>query len=310
MFTPEGDDGGQPRTLQSNNDPKLDEKSCFIDISQDMSATSTAYVANQEHDSDHLQAENFDRPVNAVLNLTEDTASEYDNRSSTSSTTWKPSSSQEINVEPTLLPRATNYIDPLIAVKEMMWLIPGINEIVDDILDRMEKRSRFAYNSVYFLKVILDLQALYLPMKPAPESEIVLDVTRILRIARVLSGRLARKSNVGHGQNYPSASLFRELQLRTLISALSLLYQYFGTLNSDSYARLLRDVTEREAEIEARRTREDYMETGENEFLTRYACDLIRCLPSDLSGYRGCNQEAIHFLFAAGFIVSKLYVFP
>lgn len=195
------------------------------------------------------------------------------------------------------LPTTTGYVDPFIAVKEMMWMLPGINEIVIDILNRMEKA--FAYNSVYFLKVILDLQALYLPMRPPPESETMLDATLVLRIARVLSGRLARKNN-------DRASLSRELQLRTLISALSLLYQLsVGKLNSDSFAKLLRDVTEREADLEASRASDKGFGAGENEFLTRYACDLIRCLPSDLSGYRGCNREAIHFLFAAGFIVSK-----
>ncbi|KAF8537063.1 hypothetical protein BDD12DRAFT_888648 [Trichophaea hybrida] len=196
----------------------------------------------------------------------------------------------------TPLPTTTGYVDPFIAVQEMLWLLPGINDIVSNTLDRMEKA--FAYNSVYFLKVILDLQVLYIPTKPTLPPEAILDENHILRIAGVLSGRLTRKES-------DSASPSRELQLRTLISALSLLYQLkVEGLNSDVYAKLLRDVTKRDAENEAKQANggPDSFRTGENEFLTRYACDLIRGLPSDLPTFKDLNQEAIHFIFAAGFV--------
>jgi hypothetical protein len=203
----------------------------------------------------------------------------------------------------TPLPTNTEYVDPFIAVKEMLWLLPGINDIVSNTLDRMEKA--FAYNSVYFLKVILDLQSLYIPMRPEPPQEAILAEDSILKIASVLSGRLAKKES-------DTTSLSRELQLRTLISALSLLYQLnVGKLNSDTYAKLLRDVTEREAENEARvaKGEADSFRTGDNEFLTRYACDLIRCLPNDFPPtLEKLSQGSIHFLFAAGFIVSIHHV--
>jgi hypothetical protein len=200
----------------------------------------------------------------------------------------------------TPLPTTTEYVDPFIAVKDMLWLLPDIDDIVKNTLERLGKA--FAYNSVYFLKVILDLQVIYLPMKPPPPPEAMLDLTLVLKIASVLSGRLTRKENDG-------TSLSRELQLRTFISALSLLYLLDGgnlKLNSDTYAKLLRDITERDADNVARHARNgaDSFKTGENEYLTRYACDLVRCLPNDLPPvFKELNQEAIHFIFAAGFIV-------
>ena len=203
----------------------------------------------------------------------------------------------------TPLPTTTEYVDPFIAVKEMLWLLPGINGIVSDTLDRMEKA--FAYNSVYLLKIILDLQSQYLPLRPV-SPEAMLSDDGIIRIACVLSGRLAKKDR-------DAASLSRELQLRTLISALSLLYQLnSGNLDSDSHARLLRHLTERDAHNEAKREKDalDSFRTGENEFLTRYGCDMVKCLQSGLSIPKDLTREAIHFLFAAGFIVSGGNITP
>lgn len=197
----------------------------------------------------------------------------------------------------TPLPTTTEYVDPFIAVKEMLWLLPGINGIVSSTLDRMEKA--FAYNSVYLLKIILDLQSQYLPLRPV-SPEAMLSEHGIIRIACVLSGRLAKKDS-------DAASLSRELQLRTLISALSLLHQLnSGNLDSDSHTKLLRNLTERDSHNEAKREQggPDSFRAGENEFLTRYGCDLVKCLQAELPIPKELNREAIHFLFAAGFIVS------
>lgn len=189
--------------------------------------------------------------------------------------------------------------DPYVAIREMLWLLPGISEIVKNTLERMEKA--FAYNSVFFLKSVLDLQSTYLTIRPRPEPAVVLDTTLVLRIAETLSGRLTRREK-------DVASPSRELQLRTLISALTLLYQRDeGKLDNDTYAKLLRDVSERDAENGAKHHQKAYenkFRTGENEFLTRYACDLIRCMPSDIDPlFEDLNSETIHFIFAAGFIV-------
>ncbi|KAI5854379.1 hypothetical protein BZA05DRAFT_335629 [Tricharina praecox] len=195
----------------------------------------------------------------------------------------------------TPLPTTTEYVDPFIAVKEMLWLLPGINGIVSSTLDRMEKA--FAYNSVYLLKIILDLQSQYLPLRPV-SPEAMLSEHGIIRIACVLSGRLAKKDS-------DAASLSRELQLRTLISALSLLHQLnSGNLDSDSHTKLLRNLTERDSHNEAKREQggPDSFRAGENEFLTRYGCDLVKCLQAELPIPKELNREAIHFLFAAGFI--------
>jgi len=208
-----------------------------------------------------------------------------------------PLSNLSQHVLHTPLPTATEYVDPFIAVKEMLWLLPGINGIVSSTLERMEKA--FAYNSVYLLKIILDLQSQYLPLRPV-SPEAMLSEDGIIRIACVLSGRLAKKDG-------DASSLSRELQLRTLISALSLLHQLnSGSLDSDAYTKLLRNLTERDAHNKDKREKgaPDSFRTGENEFLTRYACDLVKCLQSDLPIPRELNREAIHFLFAAGFIVS------
>lgn len=196
------------------------------------------------------------------------------------------------------------YIEPYVAAKETLWLVPGINNIVRSALRRMEKA--FAYNSAYFLKVILDLQVIYLGLSPAPAPDTVLDRKLVLRIAEIMAGRMARKDR---DNNSPS----RELQLRTLVSALSLLYQIkIGKLEDYTYAKLLKDVSERDSDNQTKfeEGRGNYRRpsNGDVEFLVRYACDLIRCLPSDLPNFNDSNSQAmnVHFLFAAGFIVSYL----
>lgn len=251
----------------------------------------------------------------------------------------------------TPLPTTAGYVDPFVAVQEQLWLLPSINEIVSNTLDRLERA--FAYNSVHFLKVILDLQSLYLsipmtmaipptptpaaaaapptPPPTSPPAGAILSRDLVLRIAVVLSGRLARKES-------DTASPSRELQLRTLISAISLLYQLNVEMATDVYAQLLQNITKRDAENEARRLangfgvglgvggvdgvgadgagggggggdidgRPDSVRTGENDFLTRYACDLIRCFPNDLPVFVDLNSEAVHSMAACGFIVSEI----
>lgn len=200
------------------------------------------------------------------------------------------------------------YVEPYVMAKETLWLIPGIDNIVRSALKRMEKA--FAYNSVYFLKVILDLQVTYLGLSPAPAADTVLDTSLVLRIAEIMAGRMARRDR---DNNSPS----RELQLRTLVSALSLLYQIrIEKLEDYTYAKLLKDVSERDSDNKTRfeegRGNDGKPSNGDVEFLVRYACDLIRCLPSDLPNFNDSNSQAmnVHFLFAAGFIVSRLvYVF-
>lgn len=195
------------------------------------------------------------------------------------------------------------YVEPYVSAKETLWLVPGIDNIVRGALRRMAKA--FAYNSVYFLKVILDLQVTYLGLNPAPAPDTVLNRNLVLRIAEVMAGRMARRDR---DNNSPS----RELQLRTLVSALSLLYQIkIEKLEDYTYAKLLKDVSERDSDNQAKfeegRGNHGKPSNGDVEFLVRYACDLIRCLPSDLPNFNDSNSQAIniHFLFAAGFIVSR-----
>ncbi|KAI5780820.1 hypothetical protein EDC01DRAFT_256485 [Geopyxis carbonaria] len=194
---------------------------------------------------------------------------------------------------PPLSASVGNYDDPFIEVKDSLWLFPNIDNVVRHTLARMEKM--FAYNAVYFLKVVLDLQSVYLPIKPPKTA--LLDVNLVLEIAKVLSTRLIRRGS--------STPLSQELQLRTLISALTLLHQMgMEKLNSDIFAELLRHVSERDADNEAKvKEGKGSLDSVDDEFLTRYACDIIRGLPTDLPPMtKDLNQEAIHFLFATGFI--------
>lgn len=192
------------------------------------------------------------------------------------------------------------YVEPYVTAKETLWLIPGIDNIVRSALRRMEKA--FAYNSVYFLKVVLDLQVTYLGLNPAPAPDTVLDTNLVLRIAEIMAGRMARRDR---DNNSPS----RELQLRTLVSALSLLYQIrIEKLEDYTYAKLLKDVSERDSDNRTKfeEGNDGRPSNGDVEFLVRYACDLIRCLPSNLPNFSDSNSQAmnVHLLFAAGFIVS------
>lgn len=197
---------------------------------------------------------------------------------------------------------ARTYVDPFIAVKEALWRIDDIDGLVERTLDRMGRA--FAYNSVYFLKIALELQAAYLTMKHRPPASTLLDLKLVLRIAEILSSRLTRKEK-------DNISLSRELQLRTLVSALTLLpHLDVGKLPGDTYMQLLRDISERDADNE-----QTYsacsgaaLKSGDNEYLTRYACDSVRRLPADVppmfEDLEYLNEEATHFLFATGFIVS------
>ncbi|KAG0635106.1 hypothetical protein HOY80DRAFT_475702 [Tuber brumale] len=187
-------------------------------------------------------------------------------------------------------------LDLFVIAKEMLWLLPGINGVVRNALNRMKKA--FAYNSVFFLKVILDLQATYYSLSQPLPADVFLEIDLVLKIAEVLAGRMVRKDKDG-------ISPSRELQLRTLVSALSLLYQLrIGKLDNSAYAKLLKDISERDYDNQAKYT-EDFGErvsNGDVEFLVRYACDLIRCMPSELPKFAEMNSQAIHFLFAAGYI--------
>ncbi|RPB03604.1 hypothetical protein L873DRAFT_1669581 [Choiromyces venosus 120613-1] len=186
--------------------------------------------------------------------------------------------------------------DLFVTAKEMLWLLPRVNDVVRNALNRMQKA--FAYNSVFFLKVILDLQATYHSLSQPLPADVFLEIDLVLKIAEVLAGRMVRKDRDG-------VSPSRELQLRTLVSALSLLYQLrIGKLDNSAYAKLLKDISERDHDHQKRHT-EDFGErvsNGDVEFLVRYACDLIRCMPSELPKFTEMNSQAIHFLFAAGYI--------
>lgn len=195
-----------------------------------------------------------------------------------------------------------SYVDPFIAVKESLWMMEDIDGLVERTLDRMGRA--FAYNSVYFLKIVLELQVVYITMKPRPPAPTLLDLKLVLKIAEILSGRLTRKET-------DNISLSRELQLRTLVSCLTLL-QHLGVekLQGDAYMQLLRDISERDADNEEMYSAHmgASLKAGDNEYLTRYACDCIRGLPADvppiLENLNYLNEEATHFLFASGFIVS------
>ncbi|TGZ77158.1 hypothetical protein EX30DRAFT_374885 [Ascodesmis nigricans] len=197
-----------------------------------------------------------------------------------------------------------DYIDPLITTEEMLWARPNIGEFVEATLDRMGRA--FAYNSVYVLKVVMDLQLTYRNITKSlkaqfPESAF-LSLELVLRTATVLSHRLTRKQT-------DNASLSRELQLRTLISTLTLIITDTKAsprmLPCETYAQLLRDISESDADNQALYAEDgdNAIKLGDNEYLTRYACDLVRSLPVDMPPPSpDVNQEVIHFLFATGFI--------
>ncbi|KAL7272547.1 SPS-sensor component ptr3 [Rhizina undulata] len=199
-------------------------------------------------------------------------------------------------VQPDPIPPAPAYLDLNVTVKELLWMLPGINEIVRSVLTRME--MAFAYNSVYFLKIILELQAVYVSSKLGPPPSAMLDVQLVLKIAETMAGRMGRREKEGTSQS-------KELQLRTLISALSLLNQLdIGTLDKETFAKLFKDISERDAENQAKPNKEKggIFCNGDNKFLVRYAYDLIRCMPNEFPVFPELNSEAVYYIFAAGFI--------
>src|SRR5690606_4568136 len=98
-------------------------------------------------------------------------------------------------------------------LRDLLWLLPGIDELVGTALGKMERAC--AYNSVYFLKVVLELQWAYLYLRPPPPHDVMLDRRHVHKIAELMSARMSRRER-------ETGSLSRELQLRTLVAALTL----------------------------------------------------------------------------------------
>lgn len=198
------------------------------------------------------------------------------------------------------------HIDPYLAVRKMLWMLPDINDLVESAVERIQRVC--AYNSVYFLKVVLDLQWTYLSLQPSPPEEVMLEKKHVMKIADFMATRMARRET-------EPGSLSRELQLRTLTSALMLLHRYeIRNLDDDTYAKLLHSVSERDSENEVRfldgDNRGEYMAEGDIEYLALYACDLIRCLPPnkpDSEVLAEFGQPAVYFMIAAGMIVSAFF---
>lgn len=196
------------------------------------------------------------------------------------------------------------FLDPYLAVRDMLWLLPGINDLVRNAVERIPRIC--AYNSVYFLKVVLDLQSTYLSLQPLPPDDRILEKQYVVKIADLMATRIARKGT-------ELGSLSRELQLRTLTSALTLLHHHNVTnLDNDTYARLLNCVLDPDSEFEYRYHHFEpgsFMCEGDIEYLVRYACDLIRRMPpspEDSEILQPFGPSAIHFLFATGLVVSSL----
>ena len=196
---------------------------------------------------------------------------------------------------------STAYEDPFLPVRSLLWLHPGINGMVRSALEKMEKA--FAYNSVFFLKAVLDLQVQYLNLEPSPPPETILDLRFALKISNILSARLARKEKV------EGCSLSRELQLRTLVSALFLIStRQEPNLDNDTYASLLQHVSERDYDNYVKFVSEGRvgpLGSGDCDFLVRFACDLVRCMPNDFGIIQmgGFGSHAVHFMLAAGLVV-------
>lgn len=191
------------------------------------------------------------------------------------------------------------YEDPYLSVRDGLWFHAGINELVRTALYKMEKA--FAYNSVFFLKAVLDLQLHYLALElPLPPS-VKLEPCYAERIAEILALRLARREK-------DNSSPSRELQLRTLVAALSLLDQQQWKLENDAYAKLLDRISERDYENHTRYLGEglfSVLGSGDCEFLVRYACDLVRSMPNDyqLRKIETFGSQAVHFMIAEGLVV-------
>ena len=186
--------------------------------------------------------------------------------------------------------------DPFLSVRDALWFHTSINDLVRIALEKMDKA--FAYNSVFFLKAVLDLQVQYLALQPPPPAKVKLEFIHVQRIADILSVRLARREKDG-------SSLSRELQLRTLVSALTLLSQSKNfRLDNDAYASLLHRLSERDHD-NLMRYSSAIFGCGDTEYLARYACDLVRCMPNDFAMYQigGFGSQAVHFMLAAGLVV-------
>lgn len=206
--------------------------------------------------------------------------------------------------QPSILDPPAVYEDPLLSVRDALWFHTGINNLVQMALEKMVRA--FAYNSVFFLKTAMDLQAQYLALDSSPPSSVILDIRYVVQIAEILSVRLARRAE-------GSSSLSRELQLRTLVSALHLLSQHRGfRLDNDIYAGLLKHISERDYDNHIKYTTEGRtvpLGSGDCEFLVRFACDLVRCLPNDFAMREigDFGTPAVHFMLAAGLVVGHYF---
>lgn len=184
-------------------------------------------------------------------------------------------------------------------LRDLLWFLPGINELVESALGRMERAC--AYNSVYFLKVVLEMQWAYhhLPEGRTPPS-MLLDARHINRIVVLMSARMSRKER-------ETGSLSRELQLRTLVLALTLVNHLSeGNLDNDTYALYIKDLSEKDAEYDYafhNGTTRRVGCGGDNEYLLRYAADLVRCKKPD--EFETMNPQMFrHYMLASGLIVS------
>jgi len=191
------------------------------------------------------------------------------------------------------------YEDPYLSVRDALWFHAGINDLVRIALYKMERA--FAYNSVFFLKAALDLQLHYLALELSLSSSVKLSISYVERIAEILVVRLARREK---DNNSPS----RELQLRTLVSALSILSKQKRKLKDEAYTTLLDRLSERDYENNARYISEGMLPafgSGDCEFAVRYACDLVRGMPNDfgLRQFEGFGSQAVHYMFAEGLVV-------
>lgn len=190
------------------------------------------------------------------------------------------------------------YEDPYLSVRDALWFHTGINDLVGIALYKMERA--FAYNSVFFLKAALDLQLHYLALELSLSSSVKLNISYVERIAEILAVRLARREK---DNNSPS----RELQLRTLVSALSILSKQRRKLKNETYTILLDRLSERDYENATRYIKEGMSPafgSGDCEFVVRYACDLVRGMPNDfgLRQFEGFGSQAVHFMFAEGLV--------
>ena len=190
--------------------------------------------------------------------------------------------------------------DPIAGVIDQLWLHRGINKLVQYALDKMERA--FAYNSVFFLKTVLDLQAVYLMLNAPPPSETILNRKHVVKIAEIMTSRLPRKDKDG-------SSLSKELQVRTLVSALYLMNQSEDhTLDSDSCARFLKQIAEKDYSNWLEQCDNARSGTATWSWLIRYACDLVRTSPGTAAIHQmeSFGSQAVHYMLAIGLVVSSM----